>query len=208
MSASNGNKDTLGITGANIFILWKATILINVKGVDITVVMYCYVMLIRKKLSREGRFVAGGIVRNFCILQEHTYSVWCNFIFSRELFFMACRFSYFYENKLSHLYERSEYSVFKIIHLLKFVYQFYLFENDVRFFWTRKQVLLLKTFLGLATCNCTAYFSFLSKICNFCSKSTRKTETYQRDRNISSNDHKKYDKAFQKPVKCFRHSPE
>lgn len=146
VSASNGNKDTLGITGANIFILWKATILINVKGVDITVVMYCYVMLIRKKLSREGRFVAGGIVRNFCILQEHTYSVWCNFIFSRELFFMACRFSYFYENKLSHLYERSEYSVFKIIHLLKFVYQFYLFENDVRFFWTRKQILLLKTF--------------------------------------------------------------
>ena len=121
---------------------------------------------------------------------------------------MACRFSYFYENKLSHLYERSEYSVFKIIHLLKFVYQFYLFENDVRFFWTRSKSYYLKHFLGLATCNCTAYFSFLSKICNFCSKSTRKTENYQRDRNISSNDHKKYDKAFQKPVKCFRHSPE
>ena len=57
MSASNGNKDTLGITGANIFILWKATILINVKGVDITVVMYC--CYVDKEETFKGRKVRG-----------------------------------------------------------------------------------------------------------------------------------------------------
>ena len=65
-----------------------------------------------------------------------------------------------------------------------------------------------KYFLGLVTCNCTAYLIFWRRYTIFLQNQPEKQKLANGGRNISPNDHKKYHKAFQESVKYFRHAPE